>query len=49
MGTLWKVTKGIFTITGAYCWIMAIKDSIKEYNEKKDEPLVQPVMYMGRK
>lgn len=48
MRKLWNVIKGICTVTGIYVWIKAIKETVEEYNELKDEPLVQPVMLMGR-
>ena len=49
MKKLWNVIKKVFVITGAYVWIKAIKESIEEYNEEKDKPLVQPVMFIGKK
>lgn len=49
MGTLWNVTKGVIFVTGAYVWIKAIVESIHEYNEEKNQPLVQPVMLQYKK
>lgn len=48
MKTLWKVTKGIFTITGAYAWIKAILDTVLE-SGKEPEPIVHLVMFQNSK
>ena len=37
MMTVWNVIKGICTVTGAYVWIKAIKQTIEEYNEAPEK------------
>lgn len=44
MKLVWKIVKGVIFGTGAYVLGASIKDSIKEYNKHKDDPLVMPVM-----
>ena len=46
MKLVWKIVKVVIFGTGAWCWGSAIKHSINEYNEHKDDPLVKPLILM---